>query len=677
MGNLLSFDKYPTPLEALLNTSPAAFSKVVKQYQDQGLEHLLRVWRISQDAALTEELNFLSPGVHFTRFDSYLVLLIRSTPLHSDQITIPEELQSAITSLDNLNDLSHVQSQGSHNTIMFLWHGKAANPAVKAEALVKAFELEEWLKRDCGDAVKVMLGGGRVVGAKVKKGEIVALKRILKSGEQGGDPNSSPAKELLKWLCDSKLKFPSFPKYSHYLQTHSCGDYLRLEPPPRPASKLLSKPGFSLNLSSTVSREEERKHISAKPNLSLADIEDDDDIRYTNRAQMKMEMFATAMSELYPGLFVAGDIVARDKALLKAKGITHIVNCAGNVCGNYHAEDFRYLSYFLKDSNTESIECVFYETTQFIEAALTAGGKVLVHCHQGVSRSVTVCLAYIIFKERKTFDTVFKEAREKRGISSPNFGFQVQLMWWQKRLEGDSESLPFPRVFAVGSHEPETPCKLVVRMLRTLPFSQGSEQCRLDPRGLFLVHTPDKLYVWEGSSVPAANITAYRAAIDEAIRLLQLYERAPDSVARYQQGAEDSSFWESLKQPGVPAEAYREESAWNNWYVSLDVAQDQEPHALAGDLSEPMHDERPTLYVYPETAGLTVFDDEELQEDALVCLCRGSLQYVWRGTLFEASEGEQYASNVREKHWAGRAEQCSGTIEEKQGRESEEFLSFF
>jgi len=676
MGSLLSFDKYPTPLEALLNTAPAAFSKVARQYQSQGLQHLLRVWRISQDAALTEELDFLSPDIHFNRSDSYLALLIRSTPVHPTQLTIPSELQAAIASLDSLNDLTRIQSQGSHNTILFLWHGKAASPAVKADALVRAFELEDWLKRDCGDAVKVMLGGGRVVGAKVKKGEIVALERIVKSGEEGSDPNSSPARELLKWLCDSKPKSPRFPKYSHYLLTHASADYLRLEPLSKSIPKL-SKPGFSLNLSSTVSREEERKHISAKPNLSLADIEEDDDIRYTNRAQMKMEMFATAMSELYPGLFVAGDIVARDKAQLKAKGVTHIVNCAGNVCGNYHAEDFRYLSYFLKDSNTESIECVFYETTQFIEAALCAGGKVLVHCHQGVSRSVTVCLAYIIFKERKGFDTVFKEAREKRGISSPNFGFQVQLMWWQKRLEGDSESLPFPRVFAVGSHEPETPCKLVVRMLRTLPFSQGPEACRLDPRGLFLVHTPEKLYVWEGSSVPAANVTAYRAAIDEEIRMLQLYERAPDSVAHYQQGAEDSSFWESLKQPCAPAEAYREESAWNSWYVSLDVAQDQEPHALAGDLSEPIHDERPTLYVYPETVGLTVFDDDELQEDALVSVCRGSLQYVWRGARFEASEADQYMSTVREKHWAGRTEQCSRTIEEKQGRESEEFLSFF
>jgi len=676
MGTSLSFDKYPTPLEVLLGTPPTSFSKVAAQYHDQGLGHLLRVWRVSQDAALTEELNFLDADLRFSRVDSYLALLLRS-PLHqADTFSVPEELKAAVDSLDNLNNLARAHSRGDHNTVLFLWHGKAASAVVRAEGLVKAFELEDWLKRDCGDAVKVMLGGGRVVGAKVKKGEIVALKRLLKSSEAGADIYSTPARDLLKWLKDPPKQL-RFPHYFLYLQSHPDPGYFPLDPLPKSGLKPASKPAFSLNLSTTVSREEERKHISAKPNLSLAEIEEDDDIRYTNRAQMKLEMFSTAISELYPGLFVAGDIIARDKALLKSKGVTHIVNCAGNVCGNYHPEDFHYLSYFLKDSNTENIECVFYESTQFIDSALAAGGKVLVHCHQGVSRSVTVSLAYLIFKERKSFDSVFKEAREKRGICSPNFGFQVQLMWWHKRLEGDSESLPFPRVFAVGSHESETPRKLVVRMLRTLPYSQGPEACRLDPRGVFLVHTPEALYVWEGNSVPVANVSAYRAAIEEEIRLLQTYERAPSAVLRYVQGTEDQAFWESLKQASVPAEPYREETAWNNWYTSLDVAQDQEPHPLAGDLSEPLHDERPTLYVYPEVTGLTVFDDEELQDDALVSLCRGSLQYVWRGSEFSASDAEDFTRGVRLKHWGDRAEQCSSTLKESQGRESEEFLSFF
>lgn len=53
---------------------------------------------------------------------------------------------------------------------------------------------------------------------------------------------------------------------------------------------------------------------------------------------------------------------------------------------------------FLKDAPFETIDSVFYQCIDFIENAIQNGGKVFVHCMQGVSRSVTICLAYIIFK---------------------------------------------------------------------------------------------------------------------------------------------------------------------------------------------------------------------------------------------------------------------------------------
>lgn len=43
------------------------------------------------------------------------------------------------------------------------------------------------------------------------------------------------------------------------------------------------------------------------------------------------------------------------------KGITHIINAAGDVCANKYPDTFNYLTYYLKDSKAENIECVFYE----------------------------------------------------------------------------------------------------------------------------------------------------------------------------------------------------------------------------------------------------------------------------------------------------------------------------
>jgi hypothetical protein len=79
-------------------------------------------------------------------------------------------------------------------------------------------------------------------------------------------------------------------------------------------------------------------------------------------------------------LYVGGVIVAKDYALLKEHGITHVINCAGDVCRNYHPEHLLYQTFFLKDSKIENIECLFYPTLEYIEEAISSGGKVFVHC---------------------------------------------------------------------------------------------------------------------------------------------------------------------------------------------------------------------------------------------------------------------------------------------------------
>jgi hypothetical protein len=83
---------------------------------------------------------------------------------------------------------------------------------------------------------------------------------------------------------------------------------------------------------------------------------------------------------VFPSIFVSGVDIAKNRQKLHEHGITHIINCAGDVCRNYHPEQFTYQTYFLKDSRHENIECVFYESIEFIESALASGGKVLIHC---------------------------------------------------------------------------------------------------------------------------------------------------------------------------------------------------------------------------------------------------------------------------------------------------------
>lgn len=84
--------------------------------------------------------------------------------------------------------------------------------------------------------------------------------------------------------------------------------------------------------------------------------------------------------------------------MLKKYGITHIINCAADYSANYFDDHIKYKKYHLKDHVREQIECIFYDAISFIEDARSNNGKVYVHCVQGVSRSATVCLAYLIYK---------------------------------------------------------------------------------------------------------------------------------------------------------------------------------------------------------------------------------------------------------------------------------------
>ena len=51
----------------------------------------------------------------------------------------------------------------------------------------------------------------------------------------------------------------------------------------------------------------------------------------------------------------------------------------------------------------------------------------LVHCSQGVSRSVTLVVAYLMWKLGKSYYEVFEVVKAIRGVASPNIGFSCQV----------------------------------------------------------------------------------------------------------------------------------------------------------------------------------------------------------------------------------------------------------
>lgn len=68
----------------------------------------------------------------------------------------------------------------------------------------------------------------------------------------------------------------------------------------------------------------------------------------------------------------------------------------------------------------ESLNRHFERCLKFIARALLDGGRVLVHCFAGKSRSATVCAAYAMVTEGTTLSETMARIQAARPIAAPN-----------------------------------------------------------------------------------------------------------------------------------------------------------------------------------------------------------------------------------------------------------------
>ena len=136
------------------------------------------------------------------------------------------------------------------------------------------------------------------------------------------------------------------------------------------------------------------------------------------------------MNEIVPGLYLGSWEAAYESADLRKAGITHILTAMGLGLIKLDAkrlEGFKTLQLPIHDVATFNIIRYLPQSVEFVDYALSGGGKVLVHCYAGVSRSATVVAAYLMAKRGMTPHEALTHMREKRPCVSPNTGFLRQL----------------------------------------------------------------------------------------------------------------------------------------------------------------------------------------------------------------------------------------------------------
>ncbi|KAK7379512.1 hypothetical protein VNO80_04974 [Phaseolus coccineus] len=251
----------------------------------------------------------------------------------------------------------------------------------------------------------------------------------------------------------------------------------------------------------------------------------------------KLAFFDKECSRIAEHIYLGSDTVAKNHELLRKNGITHVLNCVGFVCPEYFKGDFVYRTLWLQDSPTEDITSILYDVFDYFEDVREQGGRVLVHCCQGVSRSTTLVIAYIMWREGQSFEDAFQFVKIARAVTNPNMGFASQLLQCQKRVHAMPASPnSILRMYRMTPHSPYDPLHLVPKLVNQ-PGARA-----LDSRGAFIIHIPSAIYVWNGKHCSSVMSCNARSAAFQVIR----YEKAKGPILSIHEDEEPPGFWIAL-----------------------------------------------------------------------------------------------------------------------------------
>ena len=116
-------------------------------------------------------------------------------------------------------------------------------------------------------------------------------------------------------------------------------------------------------------------------------------------------------------------------------GITCIINCTVDM-PLLNIPSVETIRISIDDLPTVTISTYFERCIEKICETKKKGGKTLVHCMAGVSRSATIVLAYLMKGHGMTLRDAYYLLKARRSVIQPNVGFFRQLMEFEKKIYG-------------------------------------------------------------------------------------------------------------------------------------------------------------------------------------------------------------------------------------------------
>uniref|UniRef100_A0A0A1WZ98 Dual specificity protein phosphatase 18 n=1 Tax=Zeugodacus cucurbitae TaxID=28588 RepID=A0A0A1WZ98_ZEUCU len=143
------------------------------------------------------------------------------------------------------------------------------------------------------------------------------------------------------------------------------------------------------------------------------------------------------ISQLTPSLYLCGAGVVMPMVLDQLE-VRFIINVAPELPDTPLSSVTKplYLRINAYDRPSTDLSVHFDEVADMIEEVRQLGGKSVVHCVAGVSRSATLCLAYLMKYGGMSLRAAYLHVKAIRPQIRPNTGFFQQLRCYEEQLRG-------------------------------------------------------------------------------------------------------------------------------------------------------------------------------------------------------------------------------------------------
>jgi hypothetical protein len=148
-------------------------------------------------------------------------------------------------------------------------------------------------------------------------------------------------------------------------------------------------------------------------------------------------------SQLTPDIFLGGQHVARGIPRLRARGITGVINMRGESDDEAKGVLLGHYLHLPTIDNTpptlEHLQC----GVDFIRQEIEGGGKVYIHCWEGVGRAATMAAAYLV-STGLTPEQAWAKVRAVRQFIRPTPVQMAQVEQYAKNLSEGKVPIPAP-----------------------------------------------------------------------------------------------------------------------------------------------------------------------------------------------------------------------------------------